>query len=80
MDSFRFWVANVITALLFVSIHFPIWVYKDLFAFPNILGSILYVTVMGIIYWFVFKKSNSLWSVIILHSLYNLLVAVFTRV
>lgn len=77
MDSFRFWVANVITALLFVSIHFPIWFYKDLFGFPNILASILNVFVMGIIFGFVYKKSNSLWSVIILHSLYNLLVDVF---
>ena len=77
MDSYRFWIANTITALLFASIHFPIWFYKGLFEFPYILSSILTVFVLGIIFGFVYKKSNSLWSVIIIHSLYNLLVLLF---
>ncbi len=77
MDSFRFWIANTITSFLFVSIHFPIWIYKGLFEFPNILSSIISVFVMGIIFGFVYKKSNSLWSVIIIHSLYNLLASLF---
>ncbi|WP_163582851.1 CPBP family intramembrane glutamic endopeptidase [Gracilibacillus saliphilus] len=77
MDSYKFWIANTITALLFVSIHFPIWFYKGLFEFPYILGSILTAFVLGILFGFVYKKSNSLWSVIIIHSLYNLLVSLF---
>ncbi|MGP4108834.1 lysostaphin resistance A-like protein [Virgibacillus sp. L01] len=77
MDSFRFWIANTITALLFVSIHFPIWIYKGLFEFPFILSSLITAFVLGIIFGFVYKKSNSLWSVIIIHSLYNLLVSLF---
>ncbi|MFB1049799.1 lysostaphin resistance A-like protein [Paraliobacillus sp. JSM ZJ581] len=77
MDFYKFWIANIITALLFVSIHFPIWFYKGLFGFPYILSSILTVFVLGIIFGFVYKKSNSLWSVIIIHSLYNLLVSLF---
>ncbi|GAM12182.1 CAAX amino terminal protease family [Mesobacillus selenatarsenatis SF-1] len=77
MDSFRFWIANAITALLFVSIHFPIWFYKGQFEFPYIFSSILTVFVLGIIFGFIYKKSKSLWSVIIIHSLYNLLVSLF---
>lgn len=77
MDSFRFWIANTITSLLFVSIHFPIWFYKGLFEFPYILNSIITVFVLGIIFGFVYKKSNSLWSVIMIHSLYNFLVSLF---
>ena len=77
MDAFKFWIANVLTALLFVSIHFPIWFYRGLFEFPYILGSILTALVLGIIFGFIYKKSNSLWSVIIIHSLYNLLVSLF---
>lgn len=77
MDSFRFWIANTITALLFVSIHFPIWYYKGLFELPYILGSTLTVFVLGILFGFVYKKSNSLWSVIIIHSFYNYLVLLF---
>ncbi|PID14611.1 CPBP family intramembrane metalloprotease [Sporosarcina sp. P34] len=77
LDSFRFWIANTITALLFVSIHFPIWFYKGLFELPYILSSIITAFVLGIIFGFVDKKSYSLWSVIIIHSLYNLLVSLF---
>ena len=77
MDAFKFWIANMLTALLFVSIHFPIWFYRGLFEFPYILGSILTALVLGIIFGFIYKKSNSLWSVIIIHSLYNLLVSLF---
>ena len=77
LDSFSFWMANTIIAFLFVSIHFPIWFYKGLFESPYILSSILTVFVLGLIFGFVYKKSNSLWSVIILHSLYNLLVLLF---
>lgn len=77
MDSFRFYIANIITALLFLSIHFPIWFYKGLFESPNILSSMLTVFVLGIIFGFIYKKSKSLWSVIIIHSLYNLFVSLF---
>lgn len=76
MDSFRFWKANIITAFLFVSIHFPIWFYKGLFEFPYILNSILTTFVLSLIFGFIFMKSKSLWSVVIIHSLYNLLVLI----
>lgn len=77
MDSYRFWIANTITSLLFVSIHFPIWFYKGLFEFPNILSTVASIFVLSLIYGFIYKKSNSLWSVIIIHSLYNLNVLLF---
>lgn len=78
MDSFRFWKANIITSLLFVSIHFPIWMYRGLFEFPTIFGSILTVFVLSILFGVVYKKSHSLWSVILIHSLYNFLVSVLS--
>jgi uncharacterized protein len=77
LDSFRFWIANTITSLLFVSIHFPIWFYKGLFEFPYILTASLTAFILGIIFGYVYKKSGSLWSVIVIHSLYNLLVSLF---
>jgi len=77
MDSYKFWIANTITALLFVSIHFPIWFYKDLFELAYLLNGIITSFVLGIIFGFIYKQSNSLWSVIIVHSLYNLLVSLF---
>ncbi|WP_430791466.1 CPBP family intramembrane glutamic endopeptidase [Virgibacillus flavescens] len=77
MASFSFWKANSITSLLFASIHIPIWLYKGLFEFPYILNAILTTFVLGIIFGFIYKKTNSLWSVIIIHSMYNLLVSLF---
>ena len=77
MDFLGFWIANTITALLFVSIHFPIWIYKGLFAFPDVLNSIITVFVLGFIFGYIYKKSDSLWSVIIIHSFYNCLVSLF---
>jgi len=77
MDSFKFWVANTITSVLFVSIHFPIWFYKGLFEFPYILTASLTAFILSVIFGYVYKKSGSLWSVIVIHSLYNLLVSLF---
>ncbi|WP_079506945.1 CPBP family glutamic-type intramembrane protease [Mesobacillus jeotgali] len=77
MDFHRFWIANTITSLLFVAIHFPIWFYKGLFEFPSIFSSIITIFVLSIIFGVVYKKSNSLWSVIMIHSFYNFLVSLF---
>ncbi|MFL0506780.1 CPBP family intramembrane glutamic endopeptidase [Ureibacillus sp. 179-F W5.1 NHS] len=77
MDSFRFWIANTITSLLFVLIHFPIWIYKGLFAFHYILSSSITIFVLGALFGYVYKKTSSLWLVIIIHSFYNLLVLIF---
>uniref|UniRef100_UPI00403F98C5 CPBP family glutamic-type intramembrane protease n=1 Tax=Niallia sp. XMNu-256 TaxID=3082444 RepID=UPI00403F98C5 len=56
---------------------FTLCIYKGLFEFPYILSSSITAFALGIIFGFVYKKSNSLWSVIIIHSLYNLLVSLF---
>lgn len=77
MESYRFWIANALTALLFVSIHFPIWFYKGIIQFPSILGSVGTMFILGVLFGYIYKKTNSLWSVIIIHSFYNLLVTIF---
>lgn len=77
MDSFKFWKANTITSLLFVSIHFPIWIHKGLFLFPDILITSINIFVLSAIFGYIYKKTSSLWSVIIIHSFYNLLVLIF---
>ncbi|MFC4403820.1 CPBP family intramembrane glutamic endopeptidase [Gracilibacillus xinjiangensis] len=77
LNSYRFWIANIITSILFVSIHFPIWFHKGLFEFPYILSATITAFILSMIFGFVYRKSNSLWSVIILHSFYNLLVSLF---
>ncbi|MFJ7913962.1 MULTISPECIES: lysostaphin resistance A-like protein [unclassified Lysinibacillus] len=68
-----FWEANVITALLFLVIHFPVWIYNDIFFH---FGTHAYVFILGLLFGFVYKKTGSLWSVIILHALHNFFVTI----
>lgn len=60
--------ANILSALLFLFIHYPIWIYDGVFFH---LGTHIYVFLVGLIFGFIFKKTRSLWSVIILHSFHN---------
>lgn|SRR5690606_10833717 len=77
MQQFTFWKANSITALLFLTIHFPIWFHHGLFESPGILFTFIQVFIIGFIFGLIYRKSNSLWSVIIIHSVYNLGVSIF---
>lgn len=77
MASYKFWLANTMTAFLFLFIHFPIWFYKGLFEFPSILSASFTVFLLGLIFGYVYKKSGSLWPVIVIHSLYDLFVSIF---
>ena len=65
--------ANLITALLFLVIHYPIWIYNDII-FQS--GSHIYVFIIGLLFGFVYKKTGSLWSVIILHAFHNYILSI----
>lgn len=78
MSSFKFWKANGITSLLFVFIHFPVWILEGSFQFPHILNLIVQIFILSLIFGFIYKKSRSLWSVIIIHSMYDLFILIFT--
>lgn len=68
-----FWKANVITALLFLVIHYPIWIYNDIiFHF----GSHIYVFMIGLLFGLIFKKTGSLWTVILLHASHNFFLSI----
>ncbi|MFA9560158.1 type II CAAX prenyl endopeptidase Rce1 family protein [Evansella sp. AB-rgal1] len=41
------------------------------------MGKRIALAALFFLFGFIYKRSNSLWSVIILHSLYNLLVSLF---
>jgi uncharacterized protein len=68
-----FWKANVITSLLFLVIHYPIWIYNDIIFHY---GSHLYVFIIGLLFGFVYKKIGSLWSVILLHAFHNYFLSI----
>lgn len=66
-----FWKANIVTALLFLVIHYPIWIQNEIISH---FGTHIYVFVLGLLFGFVYKKTGSLWTVIILHALHNFFV------
>ncbi|MEH6942991.1 CPBP family intramembrane glutamic endopeptidase [Bacillus sp. JJ722] len=68
-----FWKANIITALLFLIVHYAIWIYEGVF-FD--LWSHIYVFLVGLIFGIVYKKTGSFWSVVILHSFHNFFVSI----
>lgn len=64
--------ANIISALIFVFIHYPRW-----FRLGNSVGDILYgsvyVFVLGVLFGVLFRKNRSIWTPAILHSLWDAL-------
>ncbi|MFJ8517558.1 CPBP family intramembrane glutamic endopeptidase [Lysinibacillus xylanilyticus] len=68
-----FWKANIITALLFLVIHYPVWINNEIFFH---FGTHVYIFILGILFGFVYKKTGSLWSVIIFHALHNFFVTI----
>lgn len=70
-----FWKANIISAFLFLLIHFPAWIYHENFSFINI--DMIGIYILGLILGYVFKKSNSLVACILIHSINNFLSVSF---
>jgi membrane protease YdiL (CAAX protease family) len=67
----NFWAANIITNIIFMLHHFPKWIYTR---YELILMNSIFVVFLGLVFGFVFKKTKSLWSVVIFHSLADLIL------
>lgn len=78
IEKFSFWKANAYTSLIFVAIHFPIWFSTGLFGNLNIIGTMVLVFAISLIFGFIYKRTGSLWSVIIIHSVYDFFVSIFS--
>jgi membrane protease YdiL (CAAX protease family) len=59
----NFWLANLLTSLLFVGVHLPGWLSLHLFSWPLAANNFVFGFVMGIL----FRITRSLWSCIITH-------------
>jgi membrane protease YdiL (CAAX protease family) len=71
-ESFSFWNANVISALLFMLVHWPYWVSKNGFS-AGIIKDSINVFALGCLFGWLMKKSNSLWPSIGAHIANNFL-------
>ncbi|HOV25087.1 MAG TPA: type II CAAX endopeptidase family protein [Pseudobacteroides sp.] len=72
-EFIEFWWANIIVSIMFVTIHFPIWMMSN----DGItITKVLPVMALSILFGYTYKKSNSLWAPIIIHGANNFMVAV----
>ena len=76
--SDSFWSANMYTSIFFVLIHFPIWLRTGQMVFPSVIGSIANIFLLSLLFGYLYKKTNSLWTVIIIHGAYNLFIVMFS--
>lgn len=68
---YNFLKSNIITAILFLIIHYPTWLNNQEFL---ILYNHIYILLFSLFLGYIYKKTNSLWTVIIIHSFHNLFV------
>jgi len=71
-ESLSFWVANVISALLFAAVHMPYWVSRNGFS-PEVTKNLVNVFLLGCLFGWIMKKTNSLWPAIGAHIANNFL-------
>ncbi len=71
------WLPVIINSLLFLFIHFPIWIYEGHFVenFQNL--GFLSILILSIIFSWTFIKSKNLWIPILLHMYWDLLMFLF---
>lgn len=62
-----FWKANSISSVLFILIHIPKYIQG------HAIAGVGYIFIFGLFMGFVLKKSNSLWSCILIHAINNFL-------
>ena len=74
LKKMKMWYAILLTSLLFLLIHFPIWVYKGILLSNFFSGGFLLVFVLSIIFSWTFIKSRNIFVPIVLHMAWNLLV------
>ena len=70
--ALNFWTANVLTACLFVAIHFPGWLLNGSTLVPGKLFAMANILFLGLLLGYLLKRTGSLWSCFILHAINNL--------
>ncbi|MCR4647407.1 MAG: CPBP family intramembrane metalloprotease [Oscillospiraceae bacterium] len=73
----RQWIAIAVNAVMFLAIHFPIWIMKGRFVSTFTSGSFLVILALGVIFGVSFVKSKNILVPISLHIFWNLIVGLF---
>lgn len=75
-ERLPFWIANLLSSLLFLAIHLPGWILLHALTWSNVIS----IFVLGVIFVIIFYFSKTLWSSIITHSLNDFLSAVLFHI
>jgi membrane protease YdiL (CAAX protease family) len=75
-ERLRFWVANLVSSLLFVAIHWPNWLWTREPA-TEILWDSLGVFLVGIIAGILTRSTRSVWPAVVWHTAFTTLVGVW---
>ncbi len=72
---FSFKIATILSAVLFLLAHLPYWYFGNQFTLPlaSIIYDFFFICAFGLLQGFFLKKTNSLWTCIIHHSVNNAL-------
>ena len=71
------WLPVVINALLFLLIHFPIWIKSGQIIDKIVSLNFLAVPILSVIFSWTFLKSKSIWIPIVLHMYWDLFILLF---
>lgn len=73
----RKWIPIIINAVMFLLIHFPIWIMSGEFIDAFVSLKFLCVPILSVIFSWMFIKSKSIWIPIALHMYWDLLMLLF---
>ncbi len=71
------YLAVFINSLMFLAIHFPVWIHNDIFISAFTSGGFITVLLVSCIFSFVFIKTKSIWTAVFLHFWWDLLLFMF---
>ncbi len=73
-ETNRFWVSNLMQALLFVAVHWPNWLWTDGFQWSLFITSASIMLLALLLGWLT-RRTNSIWPAVVVHIANNIIAA-----
>lgn len=70
-DISKFWIGNTVNAVLFALVHIIGWVFQGKLIMSTAISTIISVFVFALVQGIVLRKTNSLWSCVLIHIFNN---------
>lgn len=75
----RKWIPIIINSLLFLLIHFPIWIQEGVFVQNILSGGFIVIIVLSMIFSWTFVKSKSIMVPVVLHMFYDFIATIIAN-